>query len=109
MCECKNDQTCKNNHIWDPSTCIWKNGKYLGNIIDNSVIRCDEIINTVGNVSTAVTSTVSTNFYNKKVRYKMDCYILHTVLLLIILLFTIAIICYDYAKHRSKRKNVLPY
>ena len=29
----------------------------------------------------------------------MDCPILHTVLLVIILLFIIAIICYDYGKH----------
>ena len=30
------------------------------------------------NVPTNVTSAVSTNFYNKNVRYKMGCYILHT-------------------------------
>ena len=35
----------------------------------------------------------------------MDCYILHTVLLVIILLLIIAIICYHYAKHRSKLKK----
>ena len=35
----------------------------------------------------------------------MDCYILLTVLLVIILLFIIAIICYHYAKHRSKLKK----
>ena len=75
--------------------------------IDDSAIRCDEIINAQGTVSTTVTSTVSTNFYNKKSRCKMDCYILHSVLLVIILLFIIAIICYHYAKHRSKRKNKL--
>ena len=43
--------------------------------------------------------------YNKKVRYKMDCYILQKVLLVIILLFIIAIICYHYAKHRLKLKK----
>ena len=66
---------------------------------------CDEIINTADSVSTTVTSTVTTNFCNKKVRYKMDCYILHTVLLVIILLFMVTIICYHYAKPRSKRKK----
>ena len=35
----------------------------------------------------------------------MDCYILHTVFLVIILLFIIAIICYDYSKDRSKIKK----
>ena len=56
-------------------------------------------------ISTNVTSTVSTNSDDMKVRYKMDCYIFNTVLLVIILLFTIAIIWYHYAKHRSKRKK----
>ena len=70
----------------------------------------DEIINAADSVSrngsANVTCSVLTNFH-KKVRYKMDCYILHTVLLRIILLFIIAVICYHYAKHKSKLKNIL--
>ena len=54
-------------------------------------------------ILTNVTSTVSTNSDDMKVRYKMDCYIFNTVLLVIILLFTIAISWYHYAKHRSKQ------
>ena len=59
---------------------------------------CDEIINVTDSVSTNltntvltnVTSTVSTNFDDKKVIYKIDCYILQLVLLVIIpLLFDI--------------------
>ena len=42
-------------------------------------------------------STVSRNFQNENVRYKMNRYILHTVFLVIILLFMIANICYHYA------------
>ena len=46
---------------------------------------------------------MSKHFHYKKVRYKMDCYnILHTVKLVIIFLFIIAIICCHYAKHRSQ-------
>ena len=60
--------------------------KYLGSIIDDSVITYDEIINATDSVSTNVASTVSTNFYNKEVRYKKDRYILQTVLLVVILL-----------------------
>ena len=61
---------------------------------------CDEIINVTDSVSTNVIntilrnmtntisinvmSTVSKNSDDKKVRYKIDCYILHTVLLVII-------------------------
>ena len=79
---------------------------------------CDEIINVTDGVSTNVIntiirnmtntvsinvmSTVSKNSDDKKVRYKVDCYILHTVLLVITWLYIITIICYHYVKHRSK-------
>ena len=38
---------CKKNYICNWSTCIYENGKYLGSIIDDSVIMCDKIINAV--------------------------------------------------------------
>ena len=44
----------------------------LGSIIDDAVIRCDEIINTVGDVSPTATGIVSTNFCNEKIKYKID-------------------------------------
>ena len=59
-----------------------------------------EIIYFVDIVLTNVTSTVSINSADRKVKYKMDCYFLHTILLVIILLCIITIICYHYAKHR---------
>ena len=36
------------------------------------MITCDEIINAPYSVSTYLTSTMPTNFYNKNVRYKKD-------------------------------------
>ena len=70
-------------------------------------------INVTNTITTYVTNTISTNVVStvslysddKKVRYNMDYYILHTVLLVIMLLFIITIICYHYAKHRSKQKK----
>ena len=70
---------CRKDYSWDPSACIWENGQYLESVTDDSVITCDEILNTTDDISTNVTSTVSTNFDNKKVRQNMDCYILYTV------------------------------
>ena len=35
---------CERNYIWNPTTCSYKNGKYLVSIIDSSVITCDTII-----------------------------------------------------------------
>ena len=69
---------------------------------------CIETINATANVSTNVStnvsSTASIDFYYKKVRYKIYCYILHKDLLVVMLLFVIVIICYRYAKHSSKLK-----
>ena len=36
----------------------------------------------------------------------MDCFTLQTFFLVIILLFVIVIICYDYTKPRSKQKCI---
>ena len=76
-------------------------------MVDNSVNVCNKIINVTDSVSsivtnTNVTSTMSINSDDKKVRDKMDCYVLHTFLLLIvILLFTTAVFfCYHYLKYR---------
>ena len=59
-------------------------------------------------IATNATSTVSINCHSKKVRYTIDCYILHSVLLVIILLLIITITCNHYAKHRSKQKSIDP-
>ena len=69
---------------------------------------CDEIVYVIDIVSTNVIRIISANVAStmltisddKKVKYKTDCYILHTVLLAITLLLLIAIICYHYEKHR---------
>ena len=92
-------------------------------ISDTSVIVCDGIINATDSVSTNVTNAIPANMTNtmstnvtstvaitsddKKVKYKIDCYILYKVLLVIILLIIMPIICYPYVKHGSKQKNVL--
>ena len=55
---------------------------------------------------TNVRSTVSINFHNKKIRYKMNCHILHALLLVLMLLFIIAITFYLYTKNKSKQKNI---
>ena len=45
-------------------------------------------------------STMLTNSDDKKLRYKIDCYILHTVLLEMILLLINTIACYHYENRR---------
>ena len=41
----------KKGHIWTPAKCTCENGKYLGSLIDNSVI-CEETIETTKTFST---------------------------------------------------------
>ena len=60
--------------------------------------------NVTNSISTNVTSTVPINSGVTKVTNTMGYHILHMFLLVTILLFTIAIICYHYAKHSSKKK-----
>ena len=56
----------------------------MKSFIDNSVITCDEIIDTA--------ETMPINSNDKKATYKMDYYIWHTFLLVTILLLKIVII-----------------
>ena len=95
-CECENPKEYNafgKDYIWNPTTCSCENVEYFTSAIVDSVITCDEIIIVAGSVS----KNGLANFH------KMNCYILHTVLLVIILLLIIAIICYHYAK----LKNIL--
>ena len=80
---------------------LWK-WKYLKSSFDETKITFNEIIN-VTNSTTSLTDTLPINSDDKNIRYKMDYYILHTVLLVIILLFLISFICCHYA-NRSKQK-----
>ena len=64
-CECKKHHTCEKDYIWNPDTCSCKNGKYLASIIDNSVIRCDEIIDAEAKSCEEETKTIATNSNEK--------------------------------------------
>ena len=57
-------------------------------------------------MTNTIATNLSINFNSKKVKYEIDFYILHIVLLVTILLLTATIICYHYAKNVLK-KNAL--
>ena len=48
--------------VWNPSSCNFKNGKYLASIIDDSMITCDKVIESYDEEI----KTVPTNFNTKK-------------------------------------------
>ena len=60
----------KKNYICNLATCSCENGKYIGSLIDDSVIKCDEIIEEMKtfptnriSTKTVPTNSTSTNFY----------------------------------------------
>ena len=58
---------CEIGYILNPAKCACGNSKYLGNIIDNSVI-CEGIIETTKSILTkaAPTESIPTNFNEKR-------------------------------------------
>ena len=53
------------------ATCSWKNGKYLANIMNDSVITCDEIIDADVEASTTKLKLTPKNFNEN--RYPVTC------------------------------------
>ena len=87
-CELENQKEhngCEKCYIWNSSTCSFENIEYLASIIEDLLITGDKIINNADSVSTNlainIMSTVSTNYHNENIIYKVGCYILLTVLL----------------------------
>ena len=87
----------------------WKNGKYLASIVDDSVITCDEIIQS-NDKNAEAKSNNETNFNEKKATFKtQNFYILFAFLLITIaLLIAVSIHCY-LIKYQAKRKHLLPF
>ena len=96
--------SAEKDYNWNPRTCICENSKFIKSIAATSMTEYDEIVIVMDNVTTKktiatnVTSTASINCHSIKV---IDCHILHTVLLAIILLLIIIIFCYHYAKQKD--------
>ena len=68
--ECKNpkeNDLCKKYiYIWNRTASSCENGKYLGSIIDDSVIMCDGILKETKTIPTKTnpTESTSTHFYS---------------------------------------------
>ena len=96
-CECKNteEHVCKKDYIWDPATCSSENGKYLGIIIDDYVITCNEIIDTVAQSYNKVIKTIPAKGTFTKTsptkRTSTNIYILVFLLITIALLIAVSI------------------
>ena len=74
VCERIQEKMCAT--ILYPATCSCQNGIYRKNIIDDSVITCDEIIEMTKSImaKTVQTKSILTNFNGKKVIYKIKIF-----------------------------------
>ena len=87
LCGYEKRHVCEENYIWNPAASICKNGKYSANIIDDSVITCEEITDAEGKSIDEEAKTVPTNFNEKNITCKaQNFYILLTFLLITIAL-----------------------
>ena len=88
QCECKKYHICEKRLYWNPAICNCENGKYLASIMDDLVIKCDEVIK-LYDEETKTIKTFKTQ----------NCYILLTFLLVTITLSIAVSICYYLIKY----------
>ena len=78
-CKCKHCRTFKKGYSWNPSICIFEHGKYLKVLPTIQKLRVMKLHmlwilyqqKIANNVLMNITSAMSVNCHNKKVRYKM--------------------------------------
>ena len=91
---------CKKDYIWNRATSGCKNGKYLSSVTEDSVIVCDETIDTTETILTKTVprKSTSTSFYTLR----------GFLLITIALLIAVSIYCY-LRKCQRKQKYLLPH
>ena len=101
----KEHYVCKKDYIWNPATCSCENGKYLASIIDDSVVSCDEIIDTTKSIlaKTVSMKTVTTKTIPIKSNSKNFYVLLAFLLITIAFLIAVSIYCY-FIKYPAKEK-----
>ena len=66
QCECKKYHICEKEYVWNPSTLICQNGKYIASIVDDLAIICDDVIESHDeqiNFSEKKAICITQNFY----------------------------------------------
>ena len=108
--ECKNYLKCKKDYSRNSSTCVCENSRYLKSVADTSVIMYDKIKSVMNTLSTKKANTTATNVsinsHNKKVKNKIDCYILNTVFISYRITINNCYYLLSYIKLRSKLKSI---
>ena len=96
-------------YIWNPSTCSCENGKNLASIIDDSVTKCNEIID-AGLDAEAKSNNEDIKSIPKSIICETQSfYVLHSFLLITIaILIAVSIYCY-LIKYKAKQKHLLSF
>ena len=100
----KKHHICEKDYVWNPAICNCENGQFLASIMDDSVIKCDKVIESYEEEI----NTIPTNFNEKNVTRKTKSFyvLLAFLLITIALLITVSIYCY-LIKYRVK--NLVPF
>ena len=100
----KKHHICEKDYVWNPAICNCENGQFLASIMDDSVIKCDKVIESYEEEI----NTIPTNFSEKNVTRKTKSFyvLLAFLLITIALLITVSIYCY-LIKYRVK--NLVPF
>ena len=88
--EFKKHNIYEKGYIWNPATCNCGNGKCLASTMDDSVIRCDEVIESYNEEI----KTIPTNLMNKIWLVKHKVSIFYFLLISITLLIAVSIYCF---------------
>ena len=93
-------------NVSNPSTSIHENGKYLASIVDDSVIRSDEVIKSYEEEI----KSIPTNFNEKKFNLWSTKFLYLLLFLLITIALLIAVSIYRYLiKYQAKQKHLLSF
>ena len=66
QCVCKKRHVCEKDYIWNPAPCICENEKFLGSLVDDSAIMCDEIIESYNEETKTISNTKLCNYVIRK-------------------------------------------
>ena len=73
---------CEKGYIWNPTICSSESGRYVKSVVDDSVIKCDEIIEAtkINMTKTALAKSISASFKLKQGDLKNKKFVYFTCL-----------------------------
>ena len=93
---------------WNPATCSCKYGKYLASIMDDSAIKCDEIIDAEAKSNNEKQKPLQQILMKKYITCKTQKFHILLAFLIITIAMLMAVSIYYYLiKYRANQKHLL--